>query len=92
MVLLDMVLLEVFSLNACDADQFYITALVWTREIFPMKLKAHVEIFDKSERLYSESRNSFSRKFSRTIILSYCEKRNVNYYVCMKKKKEVNTL
>ena len=31
-------------LNACAADQFYFTTLVWTREIFPVKQIAHVAI------------------------------------------------
>ena len=30
------------SLDACTADQFYITTLVLTREIFPMKQTTHV--------------------------------------------------
>ena len=38
-----------FSLNACAADQFYFTTIVWTREIFPVKQIAHVAIA-KSER------------------------------------------
>ena len=33
-----------FSLNACAADQFYLTTLVWTREIFPVKQIAYVAI------------------------------------------------
>ena len=38
-----------------------------------------------------ESRNSFARKFGRRIVLCYCEKREVNYYVC-KKNKRASTL
>ena len=30
--------------DACAADQFYFTTLVWTREIFPVKQIAHVAI------------------------------------------------
>ena len=33
-----------FSLNACAADQFYITSLVWTRDIFSVKHITHVAI------------------------------------------------
>ena len=35
---------KAFSLNACAADQFYFTTLVWTREIFPVKQIAQVAI------------------------------------------------
>ena len=35
---------KVFSLYACAADQFNITTLTWTREIFPVKQIAHVAI------------------------------------------------
>ena len=34
----------VFSLISCAADQFYITTLVWTLEIFPVKQLPHVAI------------------------------------------------
>ena len=35
---------KAFSRNACAADQFYFTTLVWTREIFPVKQIAQVAI------------------------------------------------
>ena len=35
---------QIVSLDACAADQFYITTLVETREIFPVKQIAHVAI------------------------------------------------
>ena len=33
---------KVFSLNACAADQFYVTTLVCTREISPVKHITHI--------------------------------------------------
>ena len=35
---------QVFSLNACAVDQFYVITLVWTRDIFAVKQIIHVAI------------------------------------------------
>ena len=35
---------KVFSLDVCAADQFYITTLKWTREMFPVKQITHLTI------------------------------------------------
>ena len=38
---------KMFSLNACAVDQFYITTLLWIREIFPLKKITLVAIAKK---------------------------------------------